>query len=59
VFDRYQGRPHWGKRHFQTADTLRERYPHWDRFAQVRTRFDPGGLFANEYLARVLGPIPS
>ncbi|MBF6150556.1 D-arabinono-1,4-lactone oxidase, partial [Nocardia nova] len=39
--------------------TLRERYPHWDRFAQVRKRFDPEGLFANEYLARVLGPIPS
>lgn len=59
VFDRYQGRPHWGKRHFQTADTLRERYPHWDRFAQVRKRFDPEGLLANEYLTRVLGPIPS
>ncbi|MEV0245583.1 D-arabinono-1,4-lactone oxidase [Nocardia sp. NPDC050712] len=57
VFDRYQGRPHWGKRHFQTADTLRERYPDWDRFAEVRRRFDPKGLFANDYLDRVLGPI--
>ncbi|MEV6278558.1 D-arabinono-1,4-lactone oxidase [Nocardia sp. NPDC051832] len=57
VFDRYQGRPHWGKRHFQTADTLRERYPHWDEFAEVRRRFDPKGLFANPYLDRVLGPV--
>ncbi|MGK8523693.1 D-arabinono-1,4-lactone oxidase [Nocardia asteroides] len=57
VFDRYQGRPHWGKRHFQTAATLRDRYPEWDRFAEVRRRFDPKGRFANPYLDRVLGPI--
>ncbi|KAA8888508.1 FAD-binding protein [Nocardia colli] len=57
VFDKYNGRPHWGKRHFQTADTLRERYPDWDRFAEVRRRFDPKGRFSNAYLDRVLGPI--
>lgn len=57
VFDRYQGRPHWGKRHFQTAATLRSRYPEWDRFAEVRRRFDPKGRFANPYLDRVLGPV--
>ncbi|MEU7628702.1 D-arabinono-1,4-lactone oxidase [Nocardia sp. NPDC049220] len=57
VFNRYNGRPHWGKRHFQTADTLRDRYPDWDRFAQVRRRFDPKGRFTNAYLDRVLGPV--
>ncbi|MFI6169012.1 D-arabinono-1,4-lactone oxidase [Nocardia sp. NPDC051052] len=57
VFDKYNGRPHWGKRHFQTADTLRERYPDWDRFAEVRRRFDPKGRFSNAYLNRVLGPV--
>lgn len=57
VFDRYDGRPHWGKRHFQTARTLRGRYPEWDRFAEVRRRFDPTGVFANEYVRRVLGPL--
>ncbi|WP_454195780.1 D-arabinono-1,4-lactone oxidase [Nocardia sp. Marseille-Q1738] len=57
VFDRYQGRPHWGKRHFQTAATLRDRYPDWDRFAEVRRRLDPKGRFANGYLDRVLGPV--
>lgn len=56
VFDKYNGRPHWGKRHFKTADTLRERYPDWDRFAEVRRRFDPKGRFSNAYLNRVLGP---
>ncbi|WP_433658111.1 D-arabinono-1,4-lactone oxidase [Nocardia sp. CA-128927] len=57
VFDKYNGRPHWGKRHFQTADTLRGRYPDWDRFAEVRRRFDPKGRFSNAYLNRVLGPV--
>ncbi|WP_280235177.1 D-arabinono-1,4-lactone oxidase [Nocardia cyriacigeorgica] len=57
VFDGFDGRPHWGKRHFQTAETLRGRYPDWDRFAEVRRRFDPKGVFANPYLDRVLGPI--
>ncbi len=57
VFDGYEGRPHWGKRHFQTAGTLRPRYPDWDRFAAVRHRFDPDGRFANDYLDRVLGPV--
>ncbi|WP_067896804.1 D-arabinono-1,4-lactone oxidase [Nocardia vaccinii] len=57
IFDRYQGRPHWGKRHFQTADTLRERYPEWERFQQVRRRLDPQGRFSNRYVNRVLGPL--
>ncbi|MEU1957635.1 D-arabinono-1,4-lactone oxidase [Nocardia sp. NPDC019304] len=57
VFDRYDGRPHWGKRHFQTAATLRGRYPDWERFAEVRRRFDPKGRFTNPYLDRVLGPV--
>ncbi|MFI5010646.1 MAG: D-arabinono-1,4-lactone oxidase, partial [Solirubrobacterales bacterium] len=50
------GRPHWGKRHFQTAATLRERYPEWDRFQAVRRRLDPQGRFANAWTERVLGP---
>jgi FAD-linked oxidoreductase len=49
------GRPHWGKRHFQTAATLRSRYPDWDRFQTVRRRLDPDGRFANAHVERVLG----
>ncbi len=55
IMDSYGGRPHWGKRHFQTAETLRPRYPRWDAFAAARDRLDPGRAFANEYAARVLG----
>ncbi|MBC7303030.1 MAG: FAD-binding protein [Nocardia sp.] len=57
VFDTYDGRPHWGKRHFQTAETLRSRYPEWDRFTAVRRRLDPTGVFANDYVHRVLGSL--
>ncbi|MFD4443646.1 D-arabinono-1,4-lactone oxidase [Nocardia sp. NPDC058519] len=57
VFDAYDGRPHWGKHHFQTAETLRSRYPEWDRFTAVRRRFDPTGVFANDYVHRVLGSL--
>lgn len=51
------GRPHWGKRHFQTAATLRPRYPEWDRFQAIRVGLDPQGRFANTWTDRVLGPV--
>jgi len=57
IMDELGGRPHWGKRHFQTATTLRERYPDWDRFQAVRARLDPQGTFANAWTDRVLGPV--
>jgi FAD-linked oxidoreductase len=56
VMDELGGRPHWGKRHFQNAATLRARYPDWDRFQAIRRRLDPDGRFANAYIERVLGP---
>ncbi|MEA2305050.1 MAG: L-gulono,4-lactone dehydrogenase [Solirubrobacteraceae bacterium] len=57
IMEAYGGRPHWGKRHSQTAATLRERYPGWDRFQAVRARLDPDGVFGNDYTRRVLGPV--
>lgn len=56
ICDDHDGRPHWGKRHFQSAETLRSRYPMWDRFAALRDRCDPDRVFANAHLDRVLGP---
>jgi L-gulonolactone oxidase len=55
IFDSYDGRPHWGKHHFQTADSLAPLYPEWDRFADIRDRLDPTRTFTNEYARRVLG----
>ncbi|MGA9279424.1 D-arabinono-1,4-lactone oxidase [Ilumatobacter sp.] len=57
IMDDYDGRPHWGKLHFQTAATLSGRYPEWQRFQNVRARLDPMGTFANAYTDRVLGPV--
>lgn len=59
IMNEYGGRPHWGKRHYQTADTLKDRYPEWDRFQAVRARLDPYGTFTNDYCRRVLGPVRS
>ena len=55
IMDEYEGRPHWGKRHYQSAATLRPRYPGFDRFLAVRDRLDPERKFENDYLKRVLG----
>ena len=57
IMDGFDGRPHWGKLHFQQASTLAPRYPAWERFQAVRRRTDPDGRFANPYLERVLGPV--
>lgn len=51
-----EGRPHWGKMHTLEAQDLRELYPKFDEFLQVRERFDPDRLLSNPYLDRVLGP---
>jgi L-gulonolactone oxidase len=56
IMDDYGGRPHWGKRHFQTAATLAPRYPAWEEFQRARDALDPGRVFNNEYTERVLGP---
>ncbi len=57
IMDELDGRPHWGKRHFQTAGTLRPRYPDWDAFQAIRARLDPEGRFANAWTERVLGDV--
>jgi L-gulono-1,4-lactone dehydrogenase len=55
IMTSYGGRPHWGKRHFQTAATLAPLYPAWAEFQAARDELDPGRVFANEYAQRVLG----
>jgi FAD-linked oxidoreductase len=59
VMEDYGGRPHWGKRHYRSAATLRPLYPEWDRCASVRARLDPEWRFENDYLRRVLGGAPA
>lgn len=58
IMTAHEGRPHWGKLHRQTAESLRPLYPEFDRFVALRDRLDPLGRFHNAYLDRVLGPLP-
>ena len=49
------GRPHWGKMHWRTAQDLRPVYPRFDEFLAQREAVDPGRVFTNNYLQQVLG----
>jgi FAD/FMN-containing dehydrogenase len=59
IYQPYGGRPHWGKLHTLDAATLAARYPHWNDFCRVRAEMDPGGVFLNDYLRRVLDADPT
>jgi FAD-linked oxidoreductase len=55
IFRAYEGRPHWGKIHYQGASEFAALYPRFSDFRSVRDKLDPERVFANDYLARVLG----
>ena len=55
IMKSYEGRPHWGKMHFQTAEELRHLYPRFDDFITVRNQLDPQRVFANDYTRQVFG----
>ncbi|MDQ2621632.1 MAG: FAD-binding protein [Actinomycetota bacterium] len=55
IFREYDGRPHWGKRHSRTHDSLSAAYPSWSRFSAVRDELDPTRVFSNQYVREVLG----
>jgi FAD-linked oxidoreductase len=50
IFRRYDGRPHWGKRHTRAAPELETLYPRFDDFRALRRRLDPTGKFLNAHL---------
>ncbi|HEX5331992.1 MAG TPA: D-arabinono-1,4-lactone oxidase [Cellulomonas sp.] len=53
----FDGRPHWGKLHWLDADRLAQLYPRFTDAQRVRATADPDGVFTNDYLNRVLGPV--
>lgn len=55
IMREHGGRPHWGKMHTQTAESLSAVYPRFGDFVRVRDELDPERRFANPYLERVLG----
>ncbi len=53
VFRRHEGRPHWGKVHYQTGAELAQLYPQYQRWWELRDRYDPAGLFVTTDLERL------
>jgi FAD-linked oxidoreductase len=51
----HDGRPHWGKMHFQRADYFEKMYPYWDRFLATRKQCDPDAVLVNDYLKELFG----
>ena len=51
IFQKYGGRPHWGKLNSMTAAQAREWYPDFEKFAALRRELDPDGRFLNGYLS--------
>lgn len=52
------GRPHWAKAHQMYYFDLRQRYPMFDRFLEVRQECDPQNIFVNGYIRRHILPPP-
>jgi xylitol oxidase len=48
-------RPHWGKVFTAGVDRLAPLYPRFDDFRALVAKYDPDGIFRNDYLARKLG----
>ncbi|SDB91173.1 xylitol oxidase [Sanguibacter gelidistatuariae] len=51
----FDARPHWGKLFTTDAARLAELFPRLGEFAALADGLDPAGVFANDYLDRVLG----
>lgn len=50
IFQKYQGRPHWGKWNTAKFDYLETVYPKWHDFLKVRSELDPNQKWSNPYL---------
>lgn len=50
IFQKHDGRPHWGKMHTMSAAQLANAYPRWHDFLRLRADLDPKGIFLNSYL---------
>lgn len=53
IFRRYEGRPHWGKVHYQTGAELAELYPGYRRWWELRDHYDPDGMFVTADLEQL------
>ena len=50
IFQKYGGRPHWGKLHTLGGQELSALYPKWDDFMHLRQQVDPEKKWINSHL---------
>jgi FAD-linked oxidoreductase len=55
IYRKHGGRPHWGKIHTRPAEQLRELYPRFDDFCELRGRLDPEAMFGNRFTDSLFG----
>ena len=55
IFKKFNGRPHWGKRHNFTPEDVHASYPKAAEFLQTRETMDPQGIFLNDHLKNTFG----
>jgi len=55
IAKKYGGRPHWGKVQYEDSQQLRQLYPMFDSFVDIRNQLDPDRMFVNDYLEQILG----
>ncbi len=48
-------RPHWGKYLLKDPGYLKDQYPMWDKFMDLRNELDPDQIFVTEYWRNHLG----
>jgi FAD-linked oxidoreductase len=53
IFQKLDGRPHWGKWNTFSSAQSAAAYPQWQEFLAVRNEYDPTGTFLNPYLKRL------
>lgn len=56
IFLKYNGRPHWGKFHYLRYSSLKQLYPEFEVFNQLRKSIDSQGVFLNDYLESLFEP---
>ena len=55
LLKKYDYRLHWGKSLSGDVAYLKERYPRWDDFMQLREKMDPHQIFVTDYWRKHLG----